>query len=1073
MLARSSLDLQQTTTTPTLDSSSYQKFLTEYIHDSPSISHSFSSTSNHPVGHSNLNSTPSTVHPIQPKESFLIQSNMDEHNSVLGRSQHNRLNTDNDYFGGSDFQDLVDELDHQDDEFASQPFQSNTTHSLLYHQTVTKEINPFHIQSVNPLHDIAEEGESQMGHVALDDSDLSQLDLDDFDPNSKDVDSDQNTDITHAHDDVVETHDADQTELMTRMMMEEHSIPRIEGITDIDLSDLEQDLFNGSTNGNSDELEIELDELPSILSNHHQYLDTTHDRIQSTVDVQLPQTNLHKSTSWTTTVNHQLDSEYSPHAQFQTSIGSNRSASSTHSQGWIPLHTQHAHMSSRSSHDVSETGQTLNHNHPIQNIHNSVQPLQYVGGYTNPSTPNSNSNQIATPCVLPSTTKSYLDGYAPDYGGSTTRDLHDMLFEARSECQSLRALNERLLQANSDHHQQLNEIQLEHERALNAANATAEDQIKRIQGYEKQKQELLQEKINTLDQDLTQLQTTTKQISQIRASLQREKELEVLTIKKELLGKTERHLVDMRQEMALGRKELQKTYQQEIDNEAAKAEELKTRLKTVCDERDAALQNAIELKRQMTEKSDLVAKVDGLVSERAELISKVAEMEYAMEQIWTIMNGSNSSNAQPQSNFASSTSSSGTSKSLRRSGSRPKTDFISKDQVILKCKELVEQHEATVANLRADLSVKTEQMQSIKDELTIQMQDTQSHLETQHRRVLDALKRAHMAELAQTKVTLEASLSMAKSDEENSRNRMEANIRSLSKHVQNLQLQLKSKTENGSKRTNSPLDHPVIPDSQVTLTELAARFPTQLNQYRSGLESQLRRHMNAMALQAHSDEIASLKADHAQTLQLLTAQHEQERQTIVNRHQAEIVSVSTRLKEQCSAAYDTAITKLKDEYLRLEGLLVKKFTGEKELYVDRLEKRAKMDIDRMKEETSRNVLASVQVEYDAKIATLEKSLQNAQSQSLSQLQTIKEKYIATVRRMRDELAQRKEDGWRRLETEWVKRRRVMNDEWLRRLDNFKVHCDVHHAGCRCTVVIAALQKQNDKIKEKEVASGSS
>ncbi|KAJ1339710.1 hypothetical protein BSLG_005616 [Batrachochytrium salamandrivorans] len=366
---------------------------------------------------------------------------------------------------------------------------------LLHRQTVTKEINPFHIQSVNPLHDIAEE----------------------------DVDSDQNTDITHAHDDVVETHDADQTELMTRMMMEEHNVPRIEGITDIDLSDLEQDLFNGSTNGNSDELEIELDELPSILSNHHQYLDTTHDRIQSTVDVQLSQTNLHKSTSWTTTVNHQLDSEYSPHAQFQTSIGSNRSAPSTHSQGWIPLHTQHAHTSSRSSHDVSETGQTLNHNHPIQNIHNSVQPLQYV-----------------------------------------------------------------------------DEIQLEHERALNAANATAEDQIK----------------------------------------------------------------LDMRQEMALGRKELQKTYQQEIDNEAAKAEELKTRLKTVCDERDAALQNAIELKRQMTEKVIWLLKL----------------MDWFL----------NEQNARHSISFGNPTSAS-----------------------------------------------------------------------------IDALKRAHMAELAQTKVTLEASLSMAKSDEEN------------------------------------------------------------------------------------------------------------------------------------------------------------------------------------------------------------------------------------------------------------------------------------------------------------------
>ncbi|KAJ1339711.1 hypothetical protein BSLG_005617 [Batrachochytrium salamandrivorans] len=190
--------------------------------------------------------------------------------------------------------------------------------------------------------------------------------------------------------------------------------------------------------------------------------------------------------------------------------------------------------------------------------------------------------------------------------------------------------------------------------------------------------------------------------------------------------------------------------------------------------------------------------------------------------------------------------------------------------------------------------------------------------------------------------------------------------------------------------------------------------------------------MNVMALQAHSDEIASLKADHAQTLQLLTTQHEQERQTIVNRHQAEIVSVSTRLKEQCSAAYDTAITKLKDEYLRLGRSFGQEIYRRKELYVDRLEKRAKMDIDRMKEETSRNVLASVQVEYDAKIATLRNRCKMLKAKAYPNFRPSKKKYIATVRRMRDELAQRKEDGWRRLETEWVKRRRVMNDEWLRR-----------------------------------------
>nr|KAJ3416343.1 hypothetical protein HK105_001269 [Polyrhizophydium stewartii] len=93
-------------------------------------------------------------------------------------------------------------------------------------------------------------------------------------------------------------------------------------------------------------------------------------------------------------------------------------------------------------------------------------------------------------------------------------------------------------------------------------------------------------------------------------------------------------------------------------------------------------------------------------------------------------------------------------------------------------------------------------------------------------------------------------------------------------------------------------------------------------------------------------------------------------------------------------------------------------------------------------------------------------LSEAKRQSLAELKGIKEKYVSTIKRMRDELAARKEDAWRSLETEWVKRRQAMNADWLRRLDNFKAHCEAHHPTCRCTSVVASLRRQNEALLNK-------
>ena len=52
--------------------------------------------------------------------------------------------------------------------------------------------------------------------------------------------------------------------------------------------------------------------------------------------------------------------------------------------------------------------------------------------------------------------------------------------------------------------------------------------------------------------------------------------------------------------------------------------------------------------------------------------------------------------------------------------------------------------------------------------------------------------------------------------------------------------------------------------------------------------------------------------------------------------------------------------------------------------------------------------------------------------SVLELAQAKEKYVSTLRKMRDELAANRKASWERLETEWLKRKQNMNQEWHKR-----------------------------------------
>jgi uncharacterized protein (DUF1919 family) len=52
--------------------------------------------------------------------------------------------------------------------------------------------------------------------------------------------------------------------------------------------------------------------------------------------------------------------------------------------------------------------------------------------------------------------------------------------------------------------------------------------------------------------------------------------------------------------------------------------------------------------------------------------------------------------------------------------------------------------------------------------------------------------------------------------------------------------------------------------------------------------------------------------------------------------------------------------------------------------------------------------------------------------SSDELESAKQKYVQTLKIMRDELQVNKKASWERLENEWIKRKERINEDWLQR-----------------------------------------
>lgn len=182
-----------------------------------------------------------------------------------------------------------------------------------------------------------------------------------------------------------------------------------------------------------------------------------------------------------------------------------------------------------------------------------------------------------------------------------------------------------------------------------------------------------------------------------------------------------------------------------------------------------------------------------------------------------------------------------------------------------------------------------------------------------------------------------------------------------------------------------------------------------------------------------------------------------------------------QMRAQYSDAYSAAIGKLKDEYARLEGKMAERYRVELERRQvawdkerDEIRRNHEMEIRDVAERARRDPNGELRrearrledkvAETERTVATLKDALAEAaleHSQAMQELKKrmgeehqmillkVKDKYLTTLRGMRDDVAASKERSAERMEIEWRKRKEKLEGEWSARL----VAPDRVAAGC--------------------------
>ncbi|KAJ3056399.1 hypothetical protein HK097_007128 [Rhizophlyctis rosea] len=575
--------------------------------------------------------------------------------------------------------------------------------------------------------------------------------------------------------------------------------------------------------------------------------------------------------------------------------------------------------------------------------------------------------------------------------------LQDMLLKAREECQSLQSMNERLIKTNQELQAHLDALQWSQQKKLSDLEQEHEMTVSKLQREAAQRLGAHQTETRHLKDELLKAKVEQTHIGSIRDSLQREKELDLMNIKKDLLGQKERQLEEIRREL-----------EREKEAAARKLEEANRQMQhSFNDEMNT-------LRRELQEKSERIADLE-IVLANASGRPAAEDFSQQHDALWEVHQQLEVDCNRQRAVLQYVTEQLGQAIPEGIMSEPNESDIRG---LAVKCRRHIAHCEQTVGDLRAELQLRKE-MRSKESCLVAVNRDLENRLaqvEEDHMQILASMNAAHEVEI----VTL--------------RTAHDARLTSLNGLLE----QRKRTSSAGSDVASSPDALP----NPVTLKNILAKYPSQMRQYRTSIDAE---HVEQrLAAEAeHAGEMAlRTQRFNAMTLQMQSGV-EAERNAGEQRRKEEIAKVSKRLKEQCSQAYDSAVQKLRREYAELEKSLREKLAQEKAAYQrDRStsggsgtsgggnlwENDLSSERERMQKEIAslRKEIDHLTLQRDEATTEAERRATEALHENLNKM---KLKYLTTLRAMRDDLAKSKERGMERLEAEWKRRKERLDAEW--------------------------------------------
>ncbi|KAJ3254620.1 hypothetical protein HK103_007030, partial [Boothiomyces macroporosus] len=453
--------------------------------------------------------------------------------------------------------------------------------------------------------------------------------------------------------------------------------------------------------------------------------------------------------------------------------------------------------------------------------------------------------------------------------------------ELKNECFSLRSLNERLVQENKEFYNQIESQNEKIERLEGNFQDQLQSSVQDAIDIERGKQRSLEKEIIQLKSKLDSCNQSLTQMAAIRQNLEREKELDILAIKNELLSQKEESLHELHLELSKQKETIKAWYESQLDiekkriiSEMQRENELVLETNAKNEARIKNLESLLDTVEHTKESNEKERKgFEKLVKELKLENEKLSESnEVISAQLQESQSKVHALQQQINNNMDIN--------EFHRRLISILSPVVNMPSQSLSSRTLLQMVEAVVELVQ--------KLSALNQELTIKESEDRLEVEKQHQNTLESLNRSHAIEIQTLRSTF---------DDEIKRLTREAEV-SRQKLLEELQI-VQSKS-NSSDITSIP--------------DLLANYPLLMHNYQTQIQKQ--------SQDSFAQTMENLKNKHFQDQSKTKLEMEMKLREMEDKHSENLQTLSNTLKRECTKAYEKAIGKLKDEYYKYEQELV-------------------------------------------------------------------------------------------------------------------------------------------------------